>query len=93
MCHLSPAVQVSLPHPYARPSEDKHITVAYKTADLESRGLHQTIHGYLRPDGSVRASAAKHLSSDNYCPYPPYDKPMWPESMVQQVIVGRSAGK
>lgn len=67
----------------------KHITVAYKTETLGSRGLHQTLHGNIQPDGGVVASVGKILSSDNYCPFP--SKPLWPTGLGRELVFGRAA--
>lgn len=67
----------------------KHITVSYKTEDLESRGLHQTLRGYVQADGSVVATAGKNLSSDNFCPFPL--KPLWPTGLDGEIVIGSAA--
>lgn len=45
-------------------------TYKYKNEDLESRGLYQTLHGYIQADGSVVATAGKNISSDDFCLFP-----------------------
>lgn len=67
----------------------KHITVSYKTEELESRSLHQTLHGYVQADGSVVAIAGKRVSSDNFCPFP--SKPLWPTGLDRELVIGRAA--
>lgn len=41
----------------------KHITVAYKTEDLGSRGLHQTLHRYIQTDGARISKSGSVFSS------------------------------
>ena len=42
---------------------EPHINVPYKKIDHDSRWLHQAVHGYFLPDGSLRASLGHNIGS------------------------------
>ena len=59
-------------------NDEPHITVSYKDIDYDRQGLHQTVHGILRPNGSFRASLGRYAGSDAHRP-------------VLRVLCGRKA--
>ena len=65
-----------------------HITVSYKNIDHDSRGLDQTVHGYFRPDGSLRASLGRSIGSDAYIT-PFQSIHLWPQGREFETHIGR----